>query len=162
MTEHRTEAAYSGGAGPAVPQQYRQTSTASGSGWVGWAMFASTMMVLIGFFHIMQGLVALFDDGYFLVTDNGLTVSADYTAWGWTHLIGGAVVVIAGGCLFTGQTWARVVGVTCAVLSAIINFAFIAAYPFWSVIVIALDVFVILALTVHGRDITHADGGFYD
>ena len=118
---------------------------------MGWVTFASVMMVLTGFFHALQGLVAIFDDEYFLVTDSGLTVSVDYTAWGWTHLLLGTAVVLAGLSLFSGYTWARVVGVVLAGLSAIVNFGFIAAYPLWSLIVIGLDVFVILALTVHGK-----------
>ena len=111
------------------------------------------MMVLLGMFHVVQGLVALFNSNYFLVGPSGLVVSMNYTAWGWTHVIGGIVVAAAGICLFTGQMWARVVGVAVAVISAIINIAFLAAYPVWSLIMIALDVFVILALTVHGSEI---------
>jgi hypothetical protein len=123
------------------------------TGWVGWVVFAGTMMLLIAFFHIIEGLVAVFDPDYFLVTDGGLTVHLDYTAWGWTHVIAGVIIGCAGLGLFLGQMWARVVGVILAVLSALVNFAFIAAYPFWSLIVIALDVFVILALTMHGKEI---------
>jgi hypothetical protein len=123
------------------------------TGWVGWVVFAGTMMLLIGFFHIIEGFVAILDPDYFLVTDNGLTVHLDYTAWGWTHLIAGVIIGCAGLALFLGQMWARVVGVALAGISALLNFAFIAAYPFWCLTVIALDVFVILALTVHGREI---------
>ena len=119
---------------------------------MGWIIFAGTMMIMIGSFHIIQGLVAVFNDEYYLVTKNGLTVHLDYTAWGWTHIIAGIVVIGAGLGLFAGQMWARVVGIVLAGISALLNFAFIAAYPFWSIIVIAMDVFVILALTVHGRE----------
>ena len=122
------------------------------TGWVGWIVFAGTMMVMIGVFHVIQGLVAIFNDEYYLVGKNGLVVEMDYTGWGWTHVILGAVLFFAGLGLFSGAMWARVVGVTLAGLSALANFAFLAAYPFWSAIVIALDVFVILALTVHGRE----------
>ena len=62
------------------------------------------------------------------------------------------VVIGAGLGLFAGQMWARVVGVILACVSILLNFAFIAAYPFWSVIIIAMDVFVIMALTVHGKE----------
>ena len=110
------------------------------------------MMVMVGIFHAIQGLVAVFQDDYYLVAKSGLTVHLDYTAWGWTHLILGVVVAAAGVALFSGKMWARVVGVIVAGLSLLVNFAFIAAYPFWSVIVIAMDIFVILALTVHGRE----------
>lgn len=125
--------------------------------WVGWIVFAAIMMVLLGMFHVVQGLVALFNSDYFLVGPSGLVVSTSFTAWGWTHLIGGIIVAVAGVCLFTGQMWARVVGVALAVLSAIVNIAFLAAYPVWSLIMIALDVFVILALTVHGSEIKEID-----
>ena len=56
--------------------------------------------------------------------------------------------------MLSGQTWARVIGITLAALSALANFAFIPYYPIWALVVIALDVFVIWALAAHGRDIT--------
>lgn len=138
------------GVGATVPRQAR--TEPEPTGWVGWIVFAGVMMVMIGTFHMIQGLIALFKDEYYLVGKSGLTVEVDYTAWGWTHLIAGAIVFAAGLGLFAGQMWARVVGVVLAVVSAVLNFAFIAAYPFWSSIVIALDVFVIYALTAHGRE----------
>ena len=134
-----------------VPRQGARRAPAP-TGWVGWIVFAGVMLVMIGTFHVIQGLVALFKDEYYLVTDSGLTVSVDYTAWGWTHLIGGVIVFAAGLGLFAGQTWARVTGVIVAVLSAVLNFGFLAAYPVWSSLVIAMDVFVIYALTAHGRE----------
>jgi hypothetical protein len=120
---------------------------------VGWIAFAGVIMVLLGSFHAIQGLVALTEDTYYLTRPSGLVVSVDYTQWGWTHLIFGSVVVIAGLCLFAGQMWARVVGVILATLSAIVNIAFLGAYPIWSLLMIALDVIVIMALTVHGAEI---------
>jgi hypothetical protein len=134
-----------------MPRQGSRAAPAP-TGWVGWIVFAGVMMVMVGTFHVIEGLIAVLKDEYYLVADSGLTVSVDYTAWGWTHMIAGAVVFAAGLGLFAGQMWARVVGVVLAVASALLNFAFIAAYPFWSSIVIAMDVFVIYALTVHGRE----------
>lgn len=129
------------------------TATRGTSGWVGWIAFAGTMMVMLGGFHIIQGLVALFKDEYYLVGPAGLVVNVDFTAWGWAHIIGGAVLLVAGLCVFAGQVWARTVGVVAALLSAIVNVSFLAAYPLWSMTMIALDVVVILALTVHGSEI---------
>ena len=123
------------------------------SGWVGWIGFAGVIMMLLGTFHAIQGLVALFNDEYFLVSSSGLVLSLDYTAWGWVHLIAGAVLVGAGLGVFGGQVWARAVGVAVAVISAIVNVAFLAAYPVWSLMMIALDVVLILALTVHGSEV---------
>ncbi len=136
----------------------RSTSTARGvSMWVGWIAFAGTIMVMLGAFHVIQGVVALVDDKYFLVTRSGLVVTADFTAWGWVHLITGVVVLVAGVFVFAGQIWARTVGVIVALVSAVFNLGFLAAYPLWSLIMIALDVMVILALTVHGSDVKAQD-----
>ena len=130
------------------------TTAARGtSGWVGWIAFAGVMMVMLGGFHIIQGLVALFKDEYYLVGPAGLVVNVDFTAWGWAHIIGGSILLVAGLCVFAGQVWARTVGVVAALVSAIINVSFLAAYPLWSMTMIALDVVVILALTVHGSEI---------
>jgi hypothetical protein len=123
------------------------------SAWVGWTAFAGVLMVMIGTFHVFQGLVALFKDEYYLVGNEGLLVTVDYTGWGWTHIIAGLVVALAGFGVFAGKMWARVVGVVLAVVSALVNVAFLSAYPIWSMLMIALDVVVIMALTVHGSEI---------
>jgi hypothetical protein len=122
------------------------------TGWVGWIVFAGVMMLVLGMFHAFQGLIALFQNDYYLVAANGLTVHLDYTAWGWTHLIFGIVVVAAGAALLLGQMWARVAAVVLAVVSAVVNAGFLAAYPVWSAIMIAVDILVIWALTVHGGE----------
>ena len=122
------------------------------SAWVGWIGFAGVMMILLGSFHVIQGLVALFNDDYYLVGKSGLVLNLDFTAWGWAHLIGGLVVIGAGAGVLRGQVWARTVGVVVAMVSAIVNIGFLGAYPLWSLLMIAVDVMVILALTVHGAE----------
>ena len=129
-----------------VPEQPEQT------GWMGWILFAATMMLMLGIFHAIQGLVALFRDEYFLVGKNGLTLHVDYTTWGWVHLILGVLVAGAGAGLLAAQMWARIVAVVVAMASAVLNIAFLAAYPVWSTIMIAVDILVIWAITVHGRE----------
>jgi hypothetical protein len=119
---------------------------------VGFSIFAATMMILIGSFHAIAGLAAIFEDTFYKATPNYI-LEFDVTTWGWVHLIVGIVVVIAGFALFSGALWARTVAVFIAVLSAIANFAFIPYQPVWSLAIIAIDVFVIWALTAHGRDI---------
>ncbi len=121
--------------------------------WVGWVAFGGIMMIVLGAFQAMMGLVALLDDTYYLVTRNGFVVSLDYTTWGWVHLILGLVALGTGLGVMFGQTWARVVGIVLATISAIVNMAFLPAYPLWSILVIAVDVVVIYALAVHGGDI---------
>ena len=120
--------------------------------WTGWVAFASVMMLLLGSFQAVEGFVAIFDDGYYRVTESGLVVNVDYTAWGWTHLLLGALIIISGLGVLAGNLAARTFAVILAGLSAVANLLFIEAYPVWSVIVITVDVLVIYALTVHGRE----------
>jgi hypothetical protein len=124
------------------------------SGWaVGFILFAGVMMVLAGGFQLISGLVALFENEFYVATRNYM-FQFDATAWGWIHLLFGLVVMLAGFAVMVGQTWARVVGIILAVLSAVANFTFIPYYPFWAITIIAIDIFVIWALSVHGRDVT--------
>ena len=123
------------------------------TGWVGWIAFAGFMMVLLGTFHVIEGIVALFRDQYFLVGSRGLTVHVSYTTWGWIHILGGILVGAAGIALFTGKLWARTVAVVVAFLSALVNLAFLASYPIWSALMIVIDLLVIWAVTVHGSEL---------
>jgi hypothetical protein len=142
-----------------------QPSTTSGAamqtqqertGWASWAMFAGLMMILVGIFQQIQGLVAIFNDDWYQVTNKGLTLSFDYTVWGWIHFVLGLVIATAGVAVFNGKTWARILGCVLAIVSAVLNLMFIAAYPAWSIIVITLDVIVIYALSMHGDELRRA------
>jgi hypothetical protein len=138
-----------------VPEQsgMQNVQPTEQTAWVGWIAFAGFMMVMLGTFHAIQGLVALFKDQYFLVGKSGLTLSLDFTMWGWIHIIGGIIIAGAGIALFVGKMWARTVGVILAMASAIVNVSFLAAYPIWSAMMIGVDVLVIWAITVHGREL---------
>jgi hypothetical protein len=116
---------------------------------VGFILFAAIMMLMSGVFQAIQGLVGIFENEFYVATRNYL-FQFDATTWGWIHLIGGIIVVLAGWGLLSGQTWARTVAIIVAVLSAIANFAFIPYYPFWSLLIITLDIFVIWAVAAHG------------
>ena len=98
------------GARDALPRQNVQPTGMSG--WVGWVAFAGVMMTILGTFHVIEGLVAIFNDEYFAVAKSGLVVTVDYTVWGWVHLLGGIVIIAAGVAVFTGKVWARAIGVT--------------------------------------------------
>ncbi len=121
--------------------------------WTGWVVFASVMMILLGCFQAIQGFVAIFDDGFYRVTESGLVVNVDYTVWGWTHLLLGALILVSGIGVLAGNVVARAVGILLAGLSAVANLVFIEAYPVWSIIIITVDVLVIYALIVHGREL---------
>ncbi|MGH3315759.1 MAG: DUF7144 family membrane protein [Nocardioidaceae bacterium] len=124
------------------------------SGWVGMVVFGGLMMIVAGTFHAMAGLVGLFNDSYWLVPNSDLVVTVDYTTWGFVHLILGVLAIAAGAGILAGQAWARVTGVVLAVISALVSIAFLAAYPLWSMLIIALDVLVIYALIAHGEEAT--------
>jgi hypothetical protein len=141
--------------GPAVTDdvsQYRSTSRSEDvSGWaVGFTVFAAILMIMVGVWQALAGLIAIFENEFYVTTRNYL-FEFDATTWGWIHLVVGLLVAFAGWGLLSGQTWARVVGITLAALSATANFLFIPYYPFWSLLIIAVDVLVIWALAAHGR-----------
>lgn len=122
------------------------------SGWTGWAIFAGFMMILGGIFQAIAGLTALLRPAWYLVASSHLLVF-NYRAWGWLDLIIGVVILLAGFQILQGSLWARVVGVVLAILSAVGALASVSAYPLWSVIIIAIDVLVIFALSVHGAEL---------
>ena len=111
-------------------------------------VFAASILILIGSFQIIAGLTAIFNDDFYVVTRN-YTFDLDATAWGWIHLLIGILLVVTAWGLFSGHTWARVTAIVLAIVSAVANFFFIPYYPFWSILVIALDVWIIWALTRH-------------
>lgn len=125
---------------------------------VGWIMFAGFMMILAGSFSMLSGLGAILNPSSLggVATDSILEQSAD--TWGWWHLLIGLVVFLAGFGVFKGNVLARTVGVIAASLSAISAFMWMPLAPWWGIIVIFVDVSVIWALTVHGRDVEKAAG----
>lgn len=125
------------------------------SSWaVGWSGFAGIMLILIGVFDIIQGLVALINDEFFIVADDWV-VRFNLTTWGWIHLILGVVLILSGIGIFSANVLARTVGVVIAGIAALFNFAWLPYYPEWSLIVIGICIAVIWALTARGDDITY-------
>ena len=112
-------------------------------------LFAASMLILVGCFQVIAGLVAIFDDDFYVVARN-YTFNLDTSAWGWLHLLLGLLLLLTAFGLFTRRSWASITAIGLAIISAIANFFFIPYYPFWSILVIALDVWVIWALTRPG------------
>jgi len=130
--------------GPTAPGQPALFAT-------GFAMFAGVLMILSGLWGVLAGLAAILNDEVYVTTPE-YVYGFDLTGWGWIHLILGAVVAAAGVGVVRGATWAVVVGITLASLSALVNFAFIPYYPIWSILIIALDVAIIWALATYRRE----------
>ncbi|MCD2198098.1 hypothetical protein LQ327_32480 [Actinomycetospora endophytica] len=141
MTESRLSAADPGRARP--PQT---VGSGPGSGWVA---FAGVMLLLVGAFNVVVGLVALFRSGVFVAAPSGVLVFS-ITGWGWIHLIGGILLFITGLGVFSGNAIARVAAVVLAGLNAIAQLTFLPVYPLWAIVVIVLDVVVIAAVLSQG------------
>jgi hypothetical protein len=125
------------------------------TGWMGLIMFASSMLVMVGGFNFVYGLVAIFDDDVLAGNpDEALLLSV--TAWGWLMLVMGTLKVVVGIALLAGVTWARTIGVILAGINVITQMAALSASPIWSSIIIALNVLIIYALTAHGREVASA------
>ena len=123
------------------------------SGAVGWTMFAGFVMILVGSMHAIWGLVAIINDAFYTSVSEYF-LKFNVSTWGWIHVLAGIIFVLAGFAVFSGAVWARTIGVIMALVSAIANFASLPYYPVWAICMIAIDVAIIWALTVHGRDIT--------
>jgi hypothetical protein len=121
-------------------------------GAVGLILFAGILMIMVGCLQFFEGLVAVVNDTFYVATRNYL-FQFDVTTWGWIHLIVGLIVALAGWGLLSGRTWARVVAITVAVLSAIANFLWLPYYPFWALTLITLNVLVIWAVAAHGGEL---------
>jgi hypothetical protein len=114
----------------------------------GWIAFAGMLLLIVGSIDFFQGLIALFEDEYFVVTASGF-LAVDLTAWGWIMLIWGVLLALAGVGLLGGQGWARWFAIVVVSLNFIAQLGFLgnSQYPLWSLTVMALNIIVLYALT---------------
>jgi hypothetical protein len=112
---------------------------------LGFTVTAAILMMVSGLWSFLEGLSAIIKGNFFVVSPNYI-YNMNITGWGWIHLIVGVLLFTTGAFLFMDKTWARIVGVVLACISAVVNFLWIPYQPVWSVVVIALDVFIVWAL----------------
>ena len=124
------------------------------TGWVGWGWFAGIILIIAGAIDVIYGFIAVFQEAsaYFVVTEGDLFL-LNLQGWGWWHVIIGAVVILVGIALFGGAMWARVIAIILASINGIGHIFLLPVQPWWSLIAITLNVLVIFALTVHGREL---------
>ena len=140
------------GTGQSYQARHGTDMRLSAGAWTG-RILAGTLMIISGLLSFVVGLAAITKGGFF-------HFSATYPyhwsvhGWGWGQLILGIVVFAAGVCVFLGMLWARMLGVVLAVISAVGSFLFIPYQPFWSIIIIFIDGFMIWALMSSGRRVT--------
>lgn len=127
------------------------------TGWVGWGWFAAIVIIIAGVFDALFGLVAILMPGsaYFVAAEGGLFLF-DVSGWGWWHLVIGIALILVGVALTTGATWARVTAIILVAFNGLSQLALLPVQPWWSLIVLALDILVLFALTVHGRELKEA------
>ena len=119
-------------------------SSRSMAGWIG---FAGIVMMILGGINFFQGLIAIFEDEYYVVTQSGFLVF-DITAWGWIMLIWGIILVLVGFALISGQSWARWTTIVIVSLNVFAQLGFLvnSNYPLWALTALALNIVVLYAL----------------
>ena len=123
-------------------QFYDRAST-----WSGWVIFAGVVLFTVGCLNIIQGIAALAKDGTYVIPEADLLVTTDFTAWGWSLIIWGAIMILAGIGLFSASEFARWAAIIIVVIAMIGQFAYFPAFPLWSLVVIGLELAVLFALT---------------
>ena len=123
------------------------------TGWTGWGVFASVLLLIAGIFDLIFGIAAIIGPNTTLfVTTEGL-FAMDVAAWGWWHIIAGIALILTSFFLYRGATWARVLAIILVIINAVGQLSLISAQPFWSLAILAVDILVLYALTVHGREL---------
>ncbi len=112
----------------------------------GWLAFAGLMLLLVGFFNIIEGLAVLFRPDHIAMT-GGRVMILDFTTWGWILMLAGIVQIAASAGVMNGKGWARGVGIAFALFNALVQLALLTAFPFWSILAIAINIMVIYGLT---------------
>ena len=114
----------------------------------GLIFFAAVLLVIVSFFNIIEGIAAIANSHVFVA--NAHYVFANLRTWGWITLIVGVLQLIAAGGIVTGNQLARWFAVAVVGLNAIDMMFFIPAYPFWALVIIAVDVVALYGLCAYG------------
>lgn len=124
------------------------------TGWAGWAVFAGIVLIIAGAFDALLGLTAILAPAEkFIAAGDAYILLFNVVGWGWWHLIIGLALVLVGIFVLRGAAWARVIAIILVAINAISQLALLGVQPWWSLAVLALDVVVIYALTVHGKEL---------
>ena len=123
------------------------------TGWTGWGVFASVLLLIAGIFDLIFGIAAIIGPNTTVVVADAGLFAVDVAAWGWWHIISGLALVLTSFFLYRGATWARVVAIILVILNAVGQLTLIDVQPWWSLAILAVDILVLYALTVHGREL---------
>jgi hypothetical protein len=126
--------------------------TAGKSAWYGWVTFAAVMLAILGTFNVIGGLVGLLANEVAYI-DQGDLVVVDLTAWSIVAIVFGGLLIFAGLGLLTHNTAARIAAIVLVGLHALVQLTALGAYPVWSILMIALDVVILFALTARWSEV---------
>lgn len=128
------------------------SSTQEPTGWTGWVVFAGIMMIIAGALWAIQGFIAIFQNDIVIFGEEG-ALFLNVTGWGWVHMILGLLLLLCGFLVMQGNLFGRTIAVILVILSIILNFVWMPVYPVWAIVVITLDVFILYAVIVHGKEL---------
>lgn len=131
------------------------TQTNEPTAWTGWVVFAGVMMMIAGVLWTIQGLVAVFKNDIVIFGEEG-ALFLNVTGWGWVHILLGLLLLLSGILVVSGNMFGRTMAVIIVTLSIIVNFIWLPVYPIWSIVIITIDVFILYAVIVHGRELKNA------
>jgi hypothetical protein len=117
----------------------------------GRALFVAILLLMAGTLNIIYGFGAI-GNAHFFTTSTSYVFGNLHT-WGWITVILGVIQVTAGVSLFAGNTYGRVIGIVAAALGALESLLAVGGnYPFWSLGVFALCLWILHGLVVLGQD----------
>jgi hypothetical protein len=140
------------GGGPPHERRQQDGCEKGGAAMTGVVVFAGALLMMTGLVNVFEGFIALFSDERLVITRENLII-VDVTVWGWIILIFGLLLIGVGACLLMAQTWARIASIVLVCLHAVTQVAWLGAYPVWGLLMIALDVLVLYALTARWTDV---------
>ena len=123
------------------------------TGWTGWGVFASVLLLIAGIFDLIFGLAAVIGPNTTVVVAETGLFAVDVAAWGWWHIIAGIALIVLSFFLYRGATWARVIAIIIVIINAVGQLTLLSVQPWWSLAILAVDVLIVYALTVHGREL---------
>ncbi|MET9913258.1 hypothetical protein ABZZ74_41965 [Streptomyces sp. NPDC006476] len=120
-----------------------------------WVAFAGTLLMIAGFFDLLNGFVAILDHGYYeTVADHGNRLLIfNYTAWGWIWILVGIAQILASVGVLVGSRAARRTGIVLASLCLVGQMMFLPTFPWWSLATMAISVLVIFGLLAEPRHV---------
>jgi hypothetical protein len=117
----------------------------------GRALFAATLLIIVGTLNIIYGIGAL--DGANIFLNDKRYILDDLNTMGWVLIVLGVIQLAGGFSLIAGNTFGRVIGLAGASLGAIGALLSIGgAYPWWSLAIFFLCIYIVHGIFIYGEE----------